>query len=73
MKLEGPMKEAEAIELAAKIEAFWRAKGCDVTVVPERTVYDPKLRAVRYEIRSNLVNGMCPHCLGKDAAALKAA
>lgn len=67
------MTESEAIELAAKIEAYWQAKGCDVTVVPERTVYCPKLRAVRYEIRSNLVNGMCPHCLKRDSAALKAA
>lgn len=67
------MTEAEATELAQKIEAYWRERGCDVTVVPVRTEYDPKLRCVRYEIQSNLVNGMCANCLGKDAAAAKAA
>ncbi|MEO0467399.1 MAG: hypothetical protein AAF216_12730 [Pseudomonadota bacterium] len=67
------MTEHEANELATKIEAYWRAKGCAVTVVPERTVYDPKLRAVRYELRSNLVNGACPNCGGKGAAGSKAA
>ena len=51
------MTRNEAEALAAKIQTFWRDRGCDVTVMTERMEYDPKLRAVRYEIRSNLVNG----------------
>ena len=67
------MTEQEATDLAKKIETYWRERGCDVIVVPERTEYDPKLRGVRYELRSNLVNGLCAQCLGKGAAADRAA
>jgi len=56
------MTKEKAEKLALRIEAFWKEKGCDVTVVAERMEYDAKLRAVRYEIRSNLVNGGCPCC-----------
>ncbi|MEM9739884.1 MAG: hypothetical protein AAF829_08440 [Pseudomonadota bacterium] len=56
------MTKDEAQTLALRIQTFWREKGCDITVVAERMEYDPKLRAVRYEIRSNLVNGQCPVC-----------
>ncbi|MEM1106992.1 MAG: hypothetical protein AAGH87_11450 [Pseudomonadota bacterium] len=54
------MIQSEAERLATKIETYWRERGFDVTVVAERMEYDPKLRAVRYEIRSNLINGLCP-------------
>lgn len=62
------MNKEDAEELAGRIAAYWAQRGCNVTVVPERTEYDPALRAVRYELRSNLVNGKCPHCAGKAVA-----
>lgn len=68
------MNEREATQLAEQIMAYWRGRGCNVTVVPERTEYDAKLRCVRYELRSNLVNGKCPDCAaGKCQNATKAA
>lgn len=63
------MKKEDAEALAERITAYWAERGCEgVTVVPERTEYDPALRAVRYELRSNLVNGKCPYCVGKAVA-----
>ncbi|MEM1151306.1 MAG: phosphoglycolate phosphatase [Pseudomonadota bacterium] len=52
------MTKEEAEALALKIEAYWREHGCHVVVVAERMEYDPQLRAVRYELRSNLINGL---------------
>lgn len=52
------MTKNEAQGLARRIEAFWLARGCHVNVVAVRMEYDPRLRAVRYELRSDLVNGL---------------
>ena len=56
------MTKDQAETLAKKIQSYWEQRGCAVTVVTERMAYDPHLRAVRYEIRSDLVNGLCPNC-----------
>jgi len=51
------MTKDQAEKLADMIQDYWRARGYDVTVIAERMEYDPALRSVRYELRSNLVNG----------------
>ena len=49
-----------AERIKAKIEAYWAERGHDVFVALESRGYHPSVRAVRYELRSNLVNGLPP-------------
>ncbi len=54
--------------LRRKIEAYWKARGCEVMVTLHNVGFHPAIRAARYEIRSDLVNGL-PRVGGKRAAA----
>lgn len=47
-----------ALELKKKIEAYWADRGQDVTVLLHNVGFHPAIRAARFDIRSDLVNGM---------------
>ena len=44
--------------LAARIAEYWRDRGHRVMLQIEDVAFHPAVRAVRYEIRSDLINGM---------------
>jgi hypothetical protein len=44
--------------LKDKIEAYWRERGHAVMVSLENVGFHPAIRAARYEVRSDMVNGM---------------
>lgn len=46
-----------AERLKAIIEAYWRARGADVMVALENAGFHAAIRAARYELRSDMVNG----------------
>lgn len=50
--------EYGARELQAKIEAYWKERGHEVRVDVVPTEYDAKVRSIRYDVRSGLVNGL---------------
>jgi hypothetical protein len=43
--------------LKARIEAYWRDRGYKIQVTLAPAAFTPALRAARYDIRSELVNG----------------
>ena len=47
-----------ALELKKKIEAYWADRGQDVTVLLHNVGFHPAIRAARFDLRSDLVNGM---------------
>jgi hypothetical protein len=46
--------------LKARIEAYWRERGYEVQVTLAAASFTPALRAARFDIRSELVNGLPP-------------
>lgn len=50
--------EYGARELQAMIEAYWQERGHKVQVDVVPTEYDAKVRSIRYDVRSQMVNGM---------------
>lgn len=38
--------------------AYWAARGHDVTVEIERAGFDSAMRSARFDVRSNMVNGL---------------
>ncbi len=56
-----------ADSLRRKIEAYWKERGSDVMVTLHNVGFHPAIRAARYEIRSDLVNGL-PRGRAKRAA-----
>lgn len=57
-----------AHELKAKIEAYWRARGHTVQVVLHNVGFHPAIRAARFDVRSDMINGM-PRGAAKRAPA----
>lgn len=47
-----------ATELKKKIEAYWRDRGFDVMVVLHNVGFHAAIRAARYDVRSDMVNGL---------------
>lgn len=47
-----------AYALKAKIEAYWRERGHTVMVALHNVGFHPAIRAARYDVRSDMVNGM---------------
>jgi hypothetical protein len=47
-----------AMALKAKIEAYWRERGQEVMVALHNVGFHPAIRAARYDVRSDMVNGM---------------
>lgn len=58
-----------ALELKRKIEAYWAGRGQHVTVLLHNVGFHPAIRAARFDVRSDLINGM-PRP-GQAAAPLK--
>jgi hypothetical protein len=50
--------QAGALALKSIIEAYWRTRGHEVVVALAATGFDPALRAARFDVRSDLVNGL---------------
>jgi hypothetical protein len=51
---------AGAAELKTRIEAYWRVRGFEVQVMLVDAPFSPALRAVRVDVRSELLNGLPP-------------
>lgn len=47
-----------ALTLKARIEAYWAARGHQVMVGLSGAGFDVAVRAARFDVRSNLVNGL---------------
>jgi hypothetical protein len=47
-----------AINLKEKIEAYWRERGQTVMIALHNVGFHPAIRAARYDVRSDMVNGM---------------
>jgi hypothetical protein len=46
-----------AAALKAKIEAYWRERGEEVMIVLNNVGFHPAIRAARFDVRSDMVNG----------------
>lgn len=46
-----------AAALKAMIEAYWRERGHDVMIVLNNVGFHPAIRAARFDVRSDMVNG----------------
>lgn len=47
-----------AMALKVLIEAYWRARGENVTISLQNVGFHPAIRAARYDVRSDMINGM---------------
>ncbi|HWA00975.1 MAG TPA: hypothetical protein VG841_11750 [Caulobacterales bacterium] len=47
-----------AAALKEKIEAYWRERGQDVMLSLHNVGFHPAIRAARYDVRSDMVNGL---------------
>ncbi|HYD88960.1 MAG TPA: hypothetical protein VEA80_15905 [Vitreimonas sp.] len=47
-----------ALALKEKIEAYWRERGQHVMIALHNVGFHPAIRAARYDVRSDMVNGM---------------
>jgi len=54
--------------LKQKIETYWRDRGHTVLVALHNVGFHPAIRAARYDVRSDMVNGM-PRATAKRGAA----
>lgn len=53
-----------AMALKAKIEAYWRERGQDVVIALHNVGFHPAIRAARYDVRSDMINGMPRSTIG---------
>ncbi len=56
---DGPdfLSESGALMLKRQLEAYWSERGYDVKVWVQEMGFHAAVRAVRYDVRSNLING----------------
>ncbi len=47
-----------ALELKRKIEAYWAERGQAVSIMLHNVGFHPAIRAARFDVRSDLINGM---------------
>lgn len=47
-----------AAALKAKIESYWRERGQNVLISLQNVGFHPAIRAARYDVRSDMVNGL---------------
>lgn len=59
---------AGAQALKEKIEAYWRERGHHVMIALHNVGFHPAIRAARYDVRSDMINGM-PRQVAKGAPA----
>lgn len=53
--------------LKQKIEAYWRERGHNVQVLLHNVGFHPAIRAARYDVRSDMVNGLPRHGKARTA------
>lgn len=56
-----------AAALKEKIEAYWRERGQHVMIALHNVGFHPAIRAARYDVRSDMVNGL-PRAKAKKPA-----
>lgn len=61
-----------AQELKAKIEAYWAERGHKVQIMLHNVGFHPAIRAARFDVRSDMINGM-PRAPGAAKRAAPAA
>lgn len=61
-----------AHSLKVKIEAYWAERGHKVQIMLHNVGFHPAIRAARFDVRSDMVNGMPRAASGKKAAAAPA-
>jgi hypothetical protein len=49
-----------AAELKARIEEYWRKRGFEVQVVLVEAPFSAAIRSARYDVRSELIDGLPP-------------
>lgn len=49
-----------AIRLRDHLKAYWRERGYEIEVEVIEMGFTPTMRSVRYDVRTNLVNGRPP-------------
>lgn len=54
--------------LKAKIEGYWRERGHEVSVMLQNVGFHPAIRAARFDLRSDMINGM-PRSAAPGASA----
>ncbi len=59
--------------LKAKIEAYWRERGHTVMIALQNVGFHPAIRAARFDVRSDMVNGMPRTAVQARRAAAKPA
>ena len=57
-----------AVALKEKIEAYWRERGQDVMIALHNVGFHPAIRAARFDVRSDMINGMPRSTPAKKAA-----
>ncbi|MGE0830899.1 MAG: hypothetical protein AB7O04_16315 [Hyphomonadaceae bacterium] len=58
-----------AAALKAKIEAYWRDRGENVLISLHNVGFHPAIRAARYDVRSDMVNGLPRSAIKKPKVA----
>lgn len=61
-----------AQSLKAKIEAYWAERGHKVQIMLHNVGFHPAIRAARFDVRSDMINGMPRAASGKKPAAAAA-
>jgi hypothetical protein len=60
---------AGARALKSRIEQYWRERGHEVMVVVMDAGFHPALRATRFDVRSDMINGLPRRSIKRDQAA----
>lgn len=55
--------------LKEKIEAYWRERGQNVMVALHNVGFHPAIRAARFDVRSDMINGMPRSAIGRPKPA----
>lgn len=58
-----------AVALKEKIEAYWRDRGHNVMIALHNVGFHPAIRAARFDVRSDMINGMPRDGKGAKRAA----
>ncbi|MGQ0533056.1 MAG: hypothetical protein ACT4OF_10260 [Caulobacteraceae bacterium] len=53
--------------LKARIVAYWRERGYEIQVTLAQAEFSPALRASRFDVRSELVNGLPRRCCAQGS------
>jgi hypothetical protein len=70
-KLDAPnyCTEEGAHLLKRIIESYWRERGHDVAIGVHEMGFHPAVRAARFDLRSDMINGAPWHCPGSSEAS----